>query len=213
MKGLLLKDLNMLKGYGKQYGIVFAIMSVWAISMKSISFVSMYSILLGGMLVLSTMTLDEAVNFNRWALTTPVGVKGLIGAKYVLLICTVSAGCGIGLLLNVTLGAFLGGVQRDAVETIPVVAALFFIAYSITLPVSFKFGVEKSRYIYVVILSLVAVVVFGLAKILDGLGVLEKIDGSDTACLVALCGMLAVSVLVLVISYRVSIQVVRNKEW
>ena len=66
MKGLLLKDLNMLKRYGKQYGIVFAIMSVWAIGMKSISFVSMYSILLGGMLVLSTMTLDEAVNFNRW---------------------------------------------------------------------------------------------------------------------------------------------------
>ena len=109
MKGLLLKDLNTLKGYGKQYGIVFVIMTVWALAMETVSFVSMYSILLGGMLVLSTLTMDEAVNFNRWALTTPVGVRGLIGAKYVLLVCTVGVGTGFGILLNVALGAFLGG--------------------------------------------------------------------------------------------------------
>lgn len=213
MKGLLLKDLNTLKGYGKQYGIVFVIMTVWALAMETVSFVSMYSILLGGMLVLSTLTMDEAVNFNRWALTTPVGVRGLIGAKYVLLVCTVGVGTGFGFLLNVALGAFLGGVQWEEVESLPIVAALFFIAYSITLPISFKIGVEKSRYIYILILSGIGAAVFGLVKVLNRLGILEEIDGSEAAYFAVILGMLVVSVLVLVISYRICIRVVRNKEW
>lgn len=215
MKGLLLKDLNTLKGYGKQYGIVFVIMTVWALAMGTVSFVSMYSILLGGMLVLSTLTMDEAVNFNRWALTTPVGVRGLIGAKYVLLICTVGVGTGFGFLLNVALGAFLGGVQWEEVESLPIVAALFFIAYAVTLPISFKIGVEKGRYIYILILSGIGASVFGLVKVLNTLGILKETDGSgsEAAYFAVILGMLVVSVLVLVISYRISIRVVRNKEW
>lgn len=213
MKGLLLKDLNTLKGYGKQYGIVFVIMTAWALAMETVSFVSMYSILLGGMLVLSTLTMDEAVNFNRWALTTPVGVRGLIGAKYVLLVCTVGVGTGFGFLLNVALGAFLGGVRWEEVESLPIVAALFFIAYSITLPISFKIGVEKSRYIYILILSGIGAAVFGLVKVLNRLEILEEIDGSEAAYFAVILGMLVVSVLVLVISYRICIRVVRNKEW
>ena len=215
MKGLLLKDLNTLKGYGKQYGIVFVIMTVWALAMGTVSFVSMYSILLGGMLVLSTLTMDEAVNFNRWALTTPVGVRGLIGAKYVLLICTVGVGTGFGFLLNVALGAFLGGVQWEEVESLPIVAALFFIAYAVTLPISFKIGVEKGRYIYILILSGIGASVFGLVKVLNTLGILKETDGSgsEAAYFAVILGMLVVSVLVLVISYRICIRVVRNKEW
>ena len=83
---------------------------------------------------------------------------------------------------------------------------MFFIAYSITLPISFKMGVEKSRYIYIVILSGMGAAVFGLVKILNTLGILKKIDGSDGAETAVILGMLVVSVLVLVISYRISIR-------
>lgn len=210
MKGLLLKDLNTLKGYGKQYAMIFGLMTVWAVAMKSVSFLSMYSILLGGMLVLSTLSLDEAVNFSRWALTTPVGVRGLIGAKYILLMCAVGVGTAIGFVLNVALGGFLGGVQWESLESFPIVAALFFIVYSVTLPLSFKMGVEKSRYIYVVVFSLMGASVFGLFKFLDGVGLLERVEASSGA---AILGIFVVSVLALAISYRVSLRVVRNKEW
>lgn len=211
MKGLLLKDLNTLKGYGKQYGIVFGIMILWAAAMKNASFVAMYSILLGGMLVLSTMSLDEAVNFNRWALTTPVGVRGLIKAKYILLVCTVGAGTALGFVLNAAIGGLFGGVWWEEMESLPMVAALFFIAYSITLPVSFKLGVEKSRYIYIVVLAFSGAFLFGLFRLLASIGALERIETvSYTALNLA---FLTVSILALLISYRISVRVVRNKEW
>ena len=72
---------------------------------------------------------------------------------------------------------------------------------------------EKSRYIYILILSGIGAAVFGLVKVLDRLGILEEIDSSEAAYFAVILGMLVVSVLVLVISYRICIRVVRNKEW
>ena len=71
MKGLILKDLFALSGYAKQYVIALAFMVLWSVMMENASFIVMYLTLLGSMLVLTSITMDEAVSFSRFALTMP----------------------------------------------------------------------------------------------------------------------------------------------
>lgn len=65
MKGLLLKDLYNVKGFARQYGIVILAMAV-----INISFVSIYMVILGGMMSITTMSMDESSEFNKFYLTT-----------------------------------------------------------------------------------------------------------------------------------------------
>ena len=82
MKGLLLKELYILKG--KQYLLILAFLLIWAISTKSFSFIIVYVALIGSQIAMSTMAADEAVSFSRYALTMPIDRKMLIKTKYML---------------------------------------------------------------------------------------------------------------------------------
>lgn len=72
VKGLLLKDLYNVKGFTRQYVIVILAMAVWGVCMKNISFVSIYiyMVILGGMMSITTMSMDESSGFNKFYLTT-----------------------------------------------------------------------------------------------------------------------------------------------
>lgn len=65
VKGLLLKDLYNVKGFARQYVIVILAMAV-----INISFVSIYMVILGGMMSITTMSMDESSGFNKFYLTT-----------------------------------------------------------------------------------------------------------------------------------------------
>ena len=72
MKGLVLKDLYYLRGFAKQYLLILVFMAVWSVMVKNSSFIATYLLVMGNTLLLSTSSMDEAVSFNRFALTMPV---------------------------------------------------------------------------------------------------------------------------------------------
>lgn len=209
MRGLLLKDLYTMKGYGKQYGIVFVLMAVWAVFMKNISFLVMYAILLGGMLVLSTLSLDEAVHFDRWSIATPAGARGMVREKYVLLLLAVAAGTAAGFLLNLI--TFLSGRGSLEWEGLMITAMLFIIAYAVMLPVNFKLGVERARYAYIGTLLGIMAVFLGAFKVFEHQGIsLEETVENAPFLMIAAIG---ICVLSLFASYKASLKAVRNREW
>lgn len=211
MKGLLLKDLYTLKGYAKQYAITFVLLTGWAVYMKNMSFLVIYAIVLGGMLVLSTLSMDEAAHFDRWSITTPAGVKGMIREKYVLLLLLVAAGTAAGFLLNLVLAVLLGGMGSFEWEGLIITGMLFIIAYAVMLPVNFKLGVEKARYVYIGTILGAAVILTGAFKLIEFSGrPLEEMKGNS---LVLIIVSVAVCVLALFLSYSVSLKMVRNREW
>ena len=211
MKGLLLKDLYTLKGYAKQYAITFVLMAGWTVYMKNMFFLIIYAIVLGGMLVLSTLSIDEAVHFDRWSITTPAGVKGMIREKYVLLLLLVAAGTAAGFLLNLVLAVLLGGMGSFEWEGLIITGMLFIIAYAVMLPVNFKLGVEKARYVYIGTILGAAVILTGAFKLIEFSGrPLEEMIGNSPVLMIV---SVAVCVLALSLSYTVSLKMVRNREW
>lgn len=210
MKGLLLKDLYALKGYAKQYGIMFLLMAGWAVFMKNMSFLVIYTIVMSGMMVLSTLSMDEAVHFDRWSIATPAGARGMVREKYLLLLLAVAAGTAVGFLLNLFV-AVIGNTGAFEWEGLSLTALLFVIAYAVMLPINFKLGVEKARYAYIATVLGATVILVGAFKLLDHQGIsLEGMVENSPVMMIAVAG---ICVPTLLVSYRISMKAVRNREW
>ncbi len=214
MKGLLLKDFYLLYGYSKQYVIILGFMAVWSVFMKSFSFLAVYALMLGGMLVISLMTIDENTHFGRYALTMPLSRKTMIKEKYVAFIICMTTGCALALLIEaLAVGTpwYEGEVEWAMVV---IMAAFFTIAYSIYFPVVYKFGMEKARYTYILIMILMGAVILGVVNLTgdEPVMILEEVPAVLTAvCLIGI--LLVVDAAAIIISYHVSLKIVKNKEW
>lgn len=207
MKGLILKDLYILKGYGKHYGLIFLFLLLWSISIRSFNFMTMYIVIIGSSLVMSTMSMDEAVSFNRFALAAPLDMRTIVKSKYLLFLITVGGGAGISILLNLL---FTGKDSSYEWYGFIAIVTLFLIANGVALPAIFKFGVEKARYVNFLTMILVAAVTAGGFLMADKVGIPEENmemffkRGFGIGCL--MLGGAA-----LLISYFLSVRIVAKK--
>ena len=214
MKGLLIKDLCSISSYKRQYALILAFMSVWVVLSKSFSFLAMYSILIGGMMVLSVMSMEEAVHFNCYALTMPISVKTLVKEKYVLVCICIGAGSLLALIVEMI--AMCTPWYEGTAEWIMIncLSSFFLIAYTITLPIIFKYGVEKARYTYMAVMIVMGGVI-GISVYLTRNTTVMLFDGVPHLVdnLLLTGGLWILDAIILVISYQVSLKVVRDKEW
>lgn len=210
MKGLLLKDLFVLKGYGKQYIIIFGGMFVYSLCVKSATFVMIYFVLMGSSMVLSSMSMDEAVSFNKFALTMPVNMRMVIKSKYALFLITVGIGIVLSELANIFIYLFSsGGNEMFGWEGLAVTLAVFMVANAFTFPFMFRLGVEKARYVNIFSMVTIGGIIIGGVKICEAAGIsFDAIEKIPTGILSVACAFVAA--LALGISYCVSVRTARN---
>ena len=157
MKGLILKDLYLLKSYGKQYILIFGAMFIYAMIMRSASFAVIYFVLMGSTAVLSSMSMDEAVSFHKFALTMPISLSTIIRSKYILFLITIGVGIIVGLLIKLFLFLVPFGMEDSfGREGFAATITVFVLSNSISMPAMFKLGVEKARYINICAMLAVA---------------------------------------------------------
>ena len=209
MKGLLLKELYILKGFGKQYLLILAFLLIWAISTKSFSFIIVYVALIGSQIAMSTMAADAAVSFSRYALTMPIDRKMLIKTKYMLFLGTILGGTVVSVVLNLLLfSTSFGADNYFTWEGLAAVVCVFVVGNSISMPVMFKAGVEKARYVTIFTMLLMSGVFVAGIK-LGGLeSKLENYSGGSWYLL-----SIVIAVLSIVLSYFAAVKITKNKEW
>ncbi len=213
MKGLLLKDLYTLKGFAKQYGLICGIMLVWSIGMKNLSFFMMYVLVLGSLLVLTTMGTDEAVSFNRFALTMPVSINQVVKTKYVLLMITAGIGLTASLLLNV-ISVFIWKENDILLDFIGIIGCMFVFAMAnaIALPVIFKYSVETARYIYIAVMLVLTFTIAGGIKVLEFLGISLDVFNKVSPVFVITI-LFAFMIAGIILSYKVAVAFAKKREW
>lgn len=213
MKGLLLKDLYTLKGFAKQYVVILGVMLVWSIAMKSPSFFIMYTLVLGSMLVLSTMGADETASVNRFALTMPISTQMLVKSKYLLLFITTGSGLMVSLLIN-ALFHLIYQESEGVLDVAGIIGAVtvFVITNAIALPVMFKLSVEKARYVYITVMLVLTFGIVGGIKLLEMAGIpLETLD--NLPMMVPVIVLLTIMIVAIIISYKISVSFVKKREW
>lgn len=219
MSGLLLKDLMNLKKIGRQYLGFFAVMAVMALVMKNPSFLAMCIVLCGSMMVLSSFSFDEYAKFDLYVLTLPVSRMDVVKSKYLLMALFVSASTAAGILLSLLLNLFLGAEDMpDLVLFALGQGAGFCIAFAVMLPFVFRLGVEKGRLVMVALFSGVFGMIYTIVRMKGALAsstVVFVISGLSEAARGVLVagGLLAVSILASGISYLISKNIMKKKEY
>lgn len=201
MKGLLWKDFLNVKVHALHYGLcvaIFAALSVW---MKNAYFFLGMMLFLSVSITISSMNFDELDRWDRFAVTSGVPRKKIVGEKY--LFSAIFVG---GLFLLGSLLCLFSGVSRQDWLSMPVYLCVSVIIVDIILPLFFKFGVEKSRFLYIFCVLAGMLVVVGSGFLIGG-------QNAKNILLVLCVIAAAVAVLGTIVSVFVSMKIMEKKEF
>jgi len=156
MKGLLLKDLYMMKKYCKSYLIIAVVFIGVSFAGSENTFFIFYPCLLCGMIPVNLLGYDERSRWLQYSETMPYTKSQIVSGKYLIGLGTQVAMLlitGIAQAIRMRMnGTFVFG---DYLVLMVLLLIMSLLASSITLPFMFKLGVEKGRMAYYIMIGIV----------------------------------------------------------
>lgn len=216
MKGLLIKDLKLLKNQKNFFFMVVLIALVLSVTGEP-SFIIGYMTFIGFLAVLSSISYDEYDNGFAFLMTLPVRRKTYVKEKYFY-------GIGLGgLILLISTGlAYAISFLKDG--TLPIEFLYMMLCFfpmgmlliGLTIPLQLKYGAEKSRVALFALMAMIMILIIGGLKLLeflniDGMHIIEEIVVLSLPTLII--GIVLSLLLFLVLSYRISLIIMDRKEF
>jgi ABC-type transport system involved in multi-copper enzyme maturation permease subunit len=217
MKGLLIKDLRLMKNMGNSLALILLMAVGMSFYIKDISFIVVYMAIIGTTLTSSTISYDEFDNGNAFLFSLPVSRKDYVLEKYLFSLLM----CGVGWLLG-SIIAIVAGAARHALvpaEGLMTAVALLPVAIGLNvvlIPLRLKFEAEKSRIAQIMVMGGFFLVCVLGAKLAERLGIDLNALGERMPAMsegAGIAAVLAVSVVLLFISCHISIRIMERKEF
>ena len=216
MRGFIEKDLRLLRGQKRTFLIIVAL-AVFLGYNSTDFFVVSYLTFVSGFLVFSTFNYDEHGNSISFLLSLPVLRQDYVRSKYVMGLLVTGAGWLIGMILTVVMSVIRGTALVPADLALQIVwLAVWNMILALILPAMIRFGAENGRIIMLALILGIAAVAFLVSKIAETMGmdlsfVIPKISMMGTTVLVL--GIVAVTLVVMFLSYMISVQIMKKKEY
>lgn len=207
MKGLLLKDFYVALKSCKMYLIIDAVFIVLSFALNGLvndSFMFlMLPVLMSGMLTISLLNYDERFKWTKYSGTLPYSPAQIVSAKYLFglifqVITTIAVFIASCLWVNIMKGTSF----PEAMITLFGMFVFSLMIPSISMPLSYKFGTEKARIIFYVLLVSVTML---LVKTADTFAYLINNDFFFVKLIAAVVGIYA-------LSWIISIGICRKRE-
>ena len=209
MKGLLLKDFYMAMKYCRAYvviAVVFSLFSIWG----KTSFLIAYPILLASVIPVNLISYDEKSKWSSYSGVFPYSRQQLVSVKYLIALIALAFAVILALAGQIARMAINNDFDVDLVlSLVALLPAMGILAPSLMLPAIFKFGAEKGRIVfYVMICGFCAV--FGVLGAIGEEADLANLMISMQSWLIPV--ITSVSVVLLAVSWLLSIKVYKKKE-
>lgn len=217
MAGLLEKDFRIIL-QRKSSLLIFVAMGIMFAFTRMDSFVVSYLTILGMILGLGTISYDEFDNGMPFIMSLPVNEKIYAIEKYVFLGICGGISWIFAMIIYLGTGLIRGGVEfgkEDIIGAIAVIAVMW-IMLDVMVPVQIKFGAEKSRIFYLIIIGAAMIAGFAAKKGIEAsdISVVEIIEKLDRISDVVIgLGVAAATVIATVISAMCSISILKKKEY
>lgn len=214
MNGFLTKDFKLFLHQGHYYGMVLILACVLAFTgtKNFSSFVTSYLTFMITMFSFSSFSYDEYDNGMEFLMALPRGRQDYVKAKYVFSILLIFGGWLLGSLIRFGLFVFRFSMEEylEILPEEPVYLMICLIFISCAFPILIRYGAEKGRNMSFIILAVTAFGVFFMVR----LGVrIPGLSGEIEAPAPALIFLAAICFLVLVISFRISMHIMKRKEF
>ena len=204
MKGLILKDLFILKSQIRFYMIFILLYGFIALYSGDISFFSSIICVFCLMLPLAAIAYDEKAGWEKYALSMPVNRRDLVLSKYILGILFNF----ISFVVTVLLGMFSDTSMKETLILSAAFVLAFMVYLAIILPMTFKLGTEKSR---IYMLAIVLLPIIGLI-LLDRAGfTISIVQGVNWEMLFPI--LVIAIILLFIASIALSISIYKKKEF
>lgn len=155
MKGLLLKDFYMIAGYCRPFMLVMVVfLAVSCFGNENFFFIS-YPAVIAGLIPVTLISYDEREKWNIYALTLPCSRGMLVSEKYLMgLLCelAVLAASAVAQIIRTIVSG--GSLSEDNFFLLPVLFFVGLIGPALSLPFIFKFGAEKGRIAFYIIIGI-----------------------------------------------------------
>ena len=156
MKGLILKDLYMMKKYCKAYLLITVVFIAVSFAGSENLFFTFYPCLLCGMIPVNFLGYDERSRWTEYVGALPYTKTQIVSAKYLI---GLFAQIAILIVIFITQGIKMGidgtFILKEFLILMMLLLIMASIASSLTLPFMFKYGVEKGRIAYYVMIGVV----------------------------------------------------------
>ena len=201
MKGLLIKDFKLLKVQKNSFLLILCIaigMEIFTNSTSS-SFIIGYLSFVATLFTLSSISYDEFDNGNAFLFSLPITRKSYVIEKY-----------GFGMIMGSSFWAF--GTLIAAFIILPIV----FSVLAIMLPFQLKFGGEKGRIAIICTLVIVFLMGIVITKVSNAFHINLSFLFHQIATLnraVLILAIIGFTILMLSISYRISLSIMKKKEF
>ncbi len=218
MRGLIIKDLKLLKSQRMFLIVVAAGSILFLINGSDPGFVFSYVSAMFSMLVITTISFDEENNGMSFIMTLPVSRKKYVLEKYVfgILLQLMIFVCGTAVLTVILAAKQTGSDTLLWLELLAQLMLVSAVIQSVTIPVQLKFGASKSRLALMLVFLCFAAAAYGTEKI----GTALDIDLEDVWYRLqmikpqtVMAGIFILAAVMLGISCAVSVRVMKQKQF
>lgn len=179
MKGLLKKDMLILKQQRFMIGMFLVIIAAISLTGRGDSesmgygFICGYLMMISSVIGLMTISYDESDNGYEYLMTMPFTRKSYVTSKYMICVLTSLAGAVLSAIL-VTVSGMAAGAHidmKDTAEALIFVSCGGLLVSSIGIPTYLKFGSQKGVFAVLIACVVIVAAIFGLMKILEMSGI------------------------------------------
>ena len=219
IKGLMIKDLRLLKNQKQFFVVVIGLTIFLVVSMHvDLAFSIGYITMMFTFFTLSTLTYDEYENGATYLFTLPITRKDYVREKYLFGFWVGTVSCSLTSLI-IYIVDIVTKNEIDAKSYLVGIGAVLVMAWlllAVEIPVQLKFGHDKGKMASMVSLVLIVLIVIFLKSIAQLAGmelanVIERIAGLDikVIALIAIGGI----IVILYTSYRISLWIVQKRQF
>lgn len=155
MKGLLLKDWYMMVKYCKVWVLILAVMmGASAFSERPMSFL-MYPVMLAGLTAVTLIAYDERSGWTTLSRAMPYSKAQLVSVKYIVTLLLLAMAAVLAVVVQLVRAGTGAGNAGSMGGILGMLLSAGLVTPAVLLPLVFRFGVEKARILYGIVLGLV----------------------------------------------------------
>lgn len=155
MKALILKDLYQLKAYCKSLLLLVCVFTLVVPFSDGNLFFCIYPVMMISMLPMTLLSYDERTKWNCYCAALPFRRSQIVTAKYLLCLLLTLPMALLVLGLSAIRIAVSGSGQWSALAVLAVsLLVMSTLSSSLSMPFLFRFGVEKGRLLYIIIVCI-----------------------------------------------------------
>ena len=216
MKGLIIKDLCVIKNQMKTLLLVLALFIFLSIANKDATFVLFLIPFYMIMILITTFSYDE---FNKWECycnSLPLSRKEIVKSKYILFNATSLIVLILGVLASFIIPNFIENTTFESIyASIIGVAFGICLVISLLIPFYYKFGSQKGRIMLFLTVAILALLIGTITSLdvfnnIELMNIINSLNNLSLGMFTLL--LIIVTIIIMTISYYISVKIYSNKE-